>query len=140
LKHWFDDAIFDVRFSGGDVPGVRKPPRLLLRSTDDGRVGMIFDEGRTDPTFGAMLASGTAEIQYRIPNPRVWRVAALKHAYLGACLSLGEIPNTEHAAYVRGVLIAARDGDKGGLPPETGLSKGCGWLRRIGPPAGRRCS
>jgi hypothetical protein len=124
LKHWFDDAIFDVKFSGGDVPGKRKSPRILLRSTADGGIAMIFDKGRTDPNLGAMLASGTGEIHYRIPNPRAWRVAALKHAYLAACLSLGDVPNTEHAAYVRGVLVATRDGERGSPPPETGLTKG----------------
>ena len=124
LKHWFDGAIFDVKFSGGNVPGRRKSPRILLRSTADGQFGMIIDKGRSDANIGAMLASGPGEIHYRIPNPRVWRVAALKHAYLAACLALGEIPNTQHAAYVRGVLVATRDGKRGELPPETNLAKG----------------
>jgi hypothetical protein len=70
-----------------------------------------------------MLASGTGDIQYRIPNPRVWRVA-LKRTYLAACLALGEIPNTQHAAYVRGLLVATREGQRGELPPETGLARG----------------
>jgi hypothetical protein len=124
LRHWFDDAIFDVRFSGGEVPGMRKSPRILLRTDTEGRVGMILDVGKTDPNLDAMLTSGTGEIRYRIPNPRVWRMAALKHAYLGACLALGEVPNTELAAAVRGVLVASRDGDRGELPPETGLASG----------------
>lgn len=124
LRHWFDDAIFDVRFSGGDVQGNRRVPRILLRRDSEGRVGMLFDVGKVDPALEAILTSGTGQIHYSIPNPRVWRVAALKHAYLAACLALGEVPNTEHAAYVRGVLLTTRDTDRGQLPPETGLSKG----------------
>ena len=42
-----------------------------------------------------MLASGKVEMDYRIPIPTVWRVAALKHAYLGACLSLGKFPTVQ---------------------------------------------
>ena len=123
LKHWFDGAIFDVKFSGGDVPGVRRAPRVLLRTSPDGEVAMIEDKGKRDPEIGAMLASGTARIHYRIPNPRVWRVAALKHAYLAACLALGEIPNTDHAAVLRGVLVMTRDSKRGELPPENNLAK-----------------
>lgn len=123
LKHWFDGAIYDVKFSGGDVPGVRRAPRMLLRTSPDGEVAMIEDKGKRDPKIGAMLASGTSQIHYRIPNPRVWRVAALKHAYLAACLALGEIPNTDHAAALRGVLVMTRDSKRGQLPPENTLAK-----------------
>lgn len=123
LKHWFDGAIFDVRFSGGDVPGVRRAPRMLLRRSPGGEIVIIEDMGRRDPNIGAMMASGAAQIHYRIPNPRVWRVAALKHAYLAACLALGEIPNTAHAAALRGVLLATRDARRGELPPENNLAK-----------------
>jgi hypothetical protein len=123
LKHWFDSAIFDVKFSGGDVPGVRRAPRMLLRRSPNGKLAMIEDKGKRDPNISAMLASGSAQIHYRIPNPRVWRVAALKHAYLAACLTLGEIPNTDHAAALRGVLVTTRDARRGELPPENNLAK-----------------
>jgi len=123
LKQWFDGAIFDVKFSGGDVPGLRRAPRLLLRKSPDGELALIEDKGRRDPKFNAMLASGTAQIHYRIPNPRVWRVAALKHAYLAACLALGDIPNTDHAAALRGVLVRTRDAKRGELPPENNLAQ-----------------
>lgn len=124
LKHWFDDAIFDVRFSGGDTPGKRHVPRILLRPDSEDRVAMMFDVGKVDPAVDAILTSGTGQIHYKIPNPRVWRMAALKHAYLAACLALGEVPATDHAAYVRGVLVTTRDSERGQLPPDTGLSQG----------------
>jgi hypothetical protein len=62
---------------------------MLLRRSPNGKLAMIEDEGKRDRNISAMLASGSAQIHYRIPNPRVWRVAALKHAYLAACLTLG---------------------------------------------------
>lgn len=133
LKHWFDDAILDVEFSGGDVPGKRKMSRILVRTTVDGQVGLFF-EGRTDPNLGAMLASGTAEMSGRRPIPRIWLIAALKHAYLAACLTLGEVPSTDHAAAIRGLLITARDGARGELPPKTGLTTGL-RIARTGVPA-----
>lgn len=92
LKDWFDDAIGSVRFSGGDIPGRRRAPRILLRTTAEGEVGMFFDTGKSDADIGTMLASGQAEMHYRIPIPKVWRMAALKHAYLGACLGAGGDP------------------------------------------------
>lgn len=123
LKHWFDGAIFDVKFSGGDVPGVRRASRMLLRRSPEGELAMIEEKGKSDPNIRAMLASGTAQIHYRIPNPRVWRVAALKHAYLAACLALGKIPNTDHAAVLRGFLVRTRDARRGELPPENNLAR-----------------
>ncbi len=136
LRHWFDDAIFDVRFSGGEVPGRRKVPRILLRPDSENRVGMIFDAGEIDPALDTILRSGAGQIEYGVPNPKVWRVAALKHAYLAACLALGEVPDTDHAAAVRGVLVATRDRERGQLPPETGLSKGLRLARSHQPAQG----
>lgn len=124
LKDWFDDAIGQVRFSGGDVPGARKAPRVLLRTTTDGQVGLIIDVGKVDPAIEKMLTSGAAQIEYRIPVPVIWRLAALKHAYLGACLALGEIPNTPHAEQVRADLIAARDWRRGETFPESRIAGG----------------
>lgn len=53
---------------------------------------MFVDNRKSDAELRAMLASGAVEMHYRIPILNAWRVAALKHAYLGACLSLGGYP------------------------------------------------
>lgn len=111
-------------------------PRILLRPDSENRVGMIFDAGEIDPALDAILRSGTGQIECRVPNPRVWRMAALKHAYLAACLALGEVPDTDHAAAVRAVLVATRDRERGQLPPETGLSKGLRLARSHQPAQG----
>lgn len=124
LRDWFDDAIGSVRFSGGDVPGRRRVPRVLLRTTAEGECGLFFDTGKSDAELRAMLASGKVEVHYRIPIPKVWRVAALKHAYLGACLSLGEIPDSPMAGRVRADLMAARDSERGEPLPESRIAGG----------------
>lgn len=124
LKDWFDDAIRDVRFSGGDVPGRRRVPRVLLRTTAEGEFGLFVDNRKSDAELRAMMASGAVEMQYRIPIPNVWRVAALKHAYLGACLSLGEIPDSPLAGQVRADLMAARDSGRGKPFPESRIAGG----------------
>jgi hypothetical protein len=116
LRDWFDDAVGSVRFSGGDVPGKRRSPRVLLRTTADGKFVLIPDKGKSDADIGAMLASGQAEMSFRDPEPRVWRLAALKHAYLGACVALGEIPDTPLARQIRADLVAARDARRGEAP------------------------
>lgn len=96
---------------------------MLLRRSDTGELVIVEDSGRRDPNISAMLASGSLEIEYREPDPRVWRVAVLKHAYLGACLALGEIPTTDHAAAIRGLLVRTRDAVRGELPPDSNLAR-----------------
>lgn len=124
LKDWFDDAIGSVRFSGGDIPGRRRAPRILLRTTAEGEVGMFFDTGMSDVDIGTMLASGQAEMHYRIPITKVWRMAALKHAYLGACLALGEVPGSPMAQRVRADLVGARDSKWAEPFPESRIAGG----------------
>lgn len=57
-------------------------------------------------------------------EPVIWRVAARKHAYLGACLALAEISNTPHAERVRADLIAAREWRRGEPFPESRVAAG----------------
>lgn len=124
LKDWFDDAIVSVRFSGGDIPGRRRAPRILLRTTAEGEFGMFFDTGKSDADIGTILDSGQAEMHFRIPITKAWRMAALKHAYLGACLALGEIPDSPMAQRVRADLVAARDSKGAEHIPESRIAGG----------------
>lgn len=123
LRHWFDGAIFSVRFGGGGVRGKRKSARMLLRTTSSGEVALIQDAGKSHTDVRKIFASGAGEMDWREPDPRIWRVAVLKHAYLAACLALGDVPDTEHAAVLRGVLVQARDTTKGGVPASSNLAK-----------------
>ena len=115
LKDWFDDALRHVRFSGGDVRGVRSSPRLLLRWSPEGEF-ILFPESESDPTFQEMLESGSVLMHYSPPEPRLWCAAALKHAYLAACVCLRQIPMTPLADQVRAELLAVRDATRGKEP------------------------
>lgn len=115
LKDWFDHALRSVRFSGGDVPGVRRSPRLLLRWSPEGEF-ILFPESESDSTFQEMLKSGSVLMQYSPPEPRLWQAAALKHAYLAACVCLRQIPMTPLADQVRAELLAVRDATRGHEP------------------------
>jgi hypothetical protein len=47
------------------------------------------------------------------------RAGLLKHAYLAACLQLGEIPTTRHADEIRSELLSLRAGSRRKKLPET---------------------
>jgi hypothetical protein len=81
------------------------------------------DKGKVDPAFEAMLASGQFQMEFVEPAEPVWMVAALKHAYLGACLCLGEVPQTELADKVRAELVAVRDLPRGAPFPESSAAR-----------------
>ena len=51
-------------------------------------------------------------MHWREPEPSRYRTAALKHAYLAACLHLQTIPSGEEAEAVRAALLQARDADR----------------------------
>lgn len=136
LQDWFDDALVQVRFSGGGVLGKRKVPRILRRSTAEGEFVLFVDAGEVDPQIQEMLASGEVAIEYRNPDPAVWRLAALKHAYLGACLALGGVPTGLHAEQVRADLVAARDCVRGEPFPGSRMANGLRVARSFGPAHG----
>lgn len=69
-----------------------------------------------------ILASGEFNLSYREPDPRRWRLALLKHAYLAACLHLRCVPDTEDARKIRAALVAARDAPKNRRPPESEIA------------------
>lgn len=115
LKDWFDDALRHARFSGGEVRGVRRSPRLLLRWSPAGEF-ILFPESESDPTFQEMLESGSVLMHYSPPEPRLWSAAALKHAYLATCVCLRQIPMTPVADQVRAELLAVRDATRGKEP------------------------
>ena len=119
LLNWFDDAVDEVRFSGGGVQGRRRVPRLLLRETPAGEPVLMNDTGKVDPAFDTMLASGNFNVEFVEPPKELWVVAALKHAYLGACLCLGGIPASPLSHQVRTELVAARDSRRGMPFPES---------------------
>lgn len=117
LLDWYDDAIRAVWVGGEGIPGMRRTSRLLRRVAEDGACYLIF-EGAMDPGAAHVLAHN-AEFEMRLhpPSGDVVRLAALKSAYLGACLLLRHIPDTPRAMAIRDELVEARDAPrKGHLP------------------------
>jgi hypothetical protein len=79
-----------------------------MRVTPEGQP-VLFQVGQSDPNFDRMIQSGKIEFTIPVFNDRAFRLAALKSAYLAACLILREVPRTERAEAIRAELVAARD-------------------------------
>ncbi len=108
LIDWRDDALRHARATTDAVLGARKLPRLLRRRTPDGRFVLIID-GPMHPDAEPMLKGYEFSLQFKPPDPNRYKLAALKHAYLAACLDLQAIPETPSADLIRHDLRAARD-------------------------------
>ncbi len=119
LQHWFDHALVDVTFDhDGLVPGRRRIPPLYYTTSEDGSFALFVD-GPLTPAVRDMITSGEWRMNYRLPDPRRYRLALLKHAYLAACLHLGTVPDTATARSIRADLLAARDAPRSTRPPES---------------------
>lgn len=121
LRDWFDDAVGNVRLRGAAVRGRRKSSRLLLRRT--GSHFVLIPEYPLHPDLEPLFTSGKFEIEYRIPDRAIWSLAALKHAYLGACLLLQRIPDSPLAQRVRHDLLAVRDARARDALPESAVAQ-----------------
>jgi hypothetical protein len=108
LLDWRDDAIRHARASAENVTGRRRLPRVLRRRTPDGKFVLILD-GVGDPAIEEMFRVGAFSHFYAPPDRNRYKIAALKQAYLAACLDRQEIPDTPSARVIRADLIAARD-------------------------------
>jgi hypothetical protein len=117
LQDWFDYALVSVSFEHQDVPGRRRARKLLYRNGPSGFC--LLTEGDLAPEIRQMLDDGTFHLHYRRPDPRRYRLAALKHAYLAACLYLGYVPDIPDAEAIRADLLSARDSPKRSHPPAS---------------------
>jgi hypothetical protein len=118
LQHWFDDALVNVAFDhDGEVPGLRGVPPLYYRVALNHDSFVLFVDGELTAEVEQMIASGDWRMHYREPDPRRWRMALLKHAYLAACLYFGSVPDTADARTIRADLLAVRDLPRNSGPP-----------------------
>jgi hypothetical protein len=108
LIDWRDNAFRQTTATSDAIVGARKLPRLLHRRTADGEFALIID-GPMHPDAEPMLKGPEFALQFVPPNPRLYKLAALKHAFLAACLDLRAIPQTPCADLIRRDLLAARD-------------------------------
>lgn len=108
LKSWYEESIPRTYMQGGDVPGRRNSGSVLVRETADGVPVLIFDGG-SDPAVDEILASGSFEWDARPYDREKAVLAAVKSAYLIACLMIGQIPTSPKADAIRAELVRARD-------------------------------
>ncbi|MEB0000412.1 HNH endonuclease [Cryobacterium sp. RTS3] len=111
LQTWYEGSMGRVRISGGDVKGRRNAGEYLLRVTPDDEV-VLLPFGRSDPAVEDIIRSGQFEVTYPNPDGKAAHLAAVKTAYLAACLIMREIPRTPHSDAIRAELLAARDRDR----------------------------
>ena len=105
---WCLDAFVGTRASGSAAPGRRRLPPVYRRETRGGQFVLLVD-GSVDPAVRAILDAEKFTFEFRPPSMPLVRVAALKHAYLAACMAVGDIPDSEAAVRVREYLVSVRD-------------------------------
>lgn len=134
LQDWFDGALVNVKFEHPDVRGARRGPRIYVLDSPGGFALIPGDELAVE--VDTMLRAGTFDLHYRQPDPRRFRIALLKHAYLAACLYLGYVPDIDDAVAVREALIGVRDAPKRMVPPEEPLAQRLAVYRSGQPASG----
>jgi len=133
LVDWWEDAFGSVSFSHDDVAGRRRASRILIRQKDTGEPALVLHRG-IDPAINSMLASGgRVEMRCSPPDEHRCRLAALKGAYLAACLLLRSIPETPEAKAVRAELTAVRDLPRKRCPKISELCAGLKIRKSQGP-------
>lgn len=138
LQAWFDYALVGVTFDyDGDITGHRYVPTLYYRKASDGSF-LLAADGELSADARMMLSSGAVNITYQPPDPRRYRLALLKHAYLAACLYLRQAPGAGDAQTIRDDLLTVRDLPRKASPPESEIASRLDIYRsgvgRQGPP------
>ena len=99
-----------MTFSHDEVPGHRRASRILFRQTAKDEPVLVLDRGRLDPAIQRrMTLGGHFQLSFSLPDKHRCQLAALKNAYLAACLLLRKIPDTPQADAVRDELMNVRD-------------------------------
>ncbi|CAM5282787.1 HNH endonuclease [Leifsonia shinshuensis] len=109
LRDWYEGSLGTVRLSSAAVMGARFAGEFLLRETADGGF-MLLQQGKRDPESDRVLeAGGQFQMEYITADRARSHIAAVKSAYLAACLAVRAIPTGSRADALRAELVAARD-------------------------------
>lgn len=115
LQSWYDRRLSDVRVSAPDVRGSRRMPDILVRQLENGEPLLIHNVGKLDMSIDSLLSSLSEgestdlTLTFSVPSDLMVKIAALKHAYLAACLAIQDVPDSHEARCIRSLLVAARD-------------------------------
>lgn len=108
LIDWRDDAYRLTSVTAEGIVGARRLPRILHRQTPTGEFVLLVD-GPLHPEAEPMLQGNGFSLTITPPAPHLYKLAALKQAYLAACLDMKAVPYSPTAEAVRRELLAARD-------------------------------
>ena len=123
-----------VRFTTAGLRGKRLVRCVDMLTTDDGQFMLM---ARLDRESHAALAQAKQfGLEFRRPEKSRAKVAALKHAYLAACLALGQIPEGPHADKIRDLLVATRDLDRDAELPSSQIVEDTAIWRTHTAPSG----
>ncbi len=118
LLDYVDNAYTRFAATSDRLPGKRQLGRVLLRETSAGEPVWLVSSGpKFAPVMRELMQPGSAFMSVQQPPSRLrLRLAALKHAYLAACLCLQGIPESPQAREIRRVLVAVRDAPLSTVP------------------------
>lgn len=109
LQGWYEGSIGKVKLSGVDVTGKRFAGEYLVRENPAGGF-VLFQQGKRDPEVDRILQAGASfEMTYPEADTARMHVAAVKSAYLAACVALRAVPNSLRGEALRAELLAMRD-------------------------------
>ena len=112
LSAWYNDLLPSVRVGHPEVPGFRSVGDMSMMTNFDGRFVILTRSGFHPAVRSAALRTGRFDLSTHCHQDDRRQVAALKHAYLAACINLGEVPTGAEAAAIRNELVVARDAPK----------------------------
>lgn len=111
LIAWCTETQRRVAVTSPAFLGHRYFPSVDVRGTDNGQFALLVD-GPVHPDIRDALVSGELAVRYSPHNMRRVRLAALKNAYLAACILNGRIPDGDTADAVRDALMKVRDSSR----------------------------
>ncbi|KRA24071.1 hypothetical protein ASD65_06255 [Microbacterium sp. Root61] len=109
LQGWYENSIGKVKLSGAEVHGRRFAGEYLVRENAAGGF-ILFQQGSADAAVDQILQNGGSfEMTYPQADTTRTHIAAVKTAYLAACVTMRVVPNSPRAEALRAELLAARD-------------------------------
>ena len=135
LQRWYENSIGKVKMSGADVEGHRFAGEYLVRENTAGGF-ILFQQGKRDSAVDQILQNGRSfELIYPEADTARTHIAAVKTAYLAACVAMRAMPSSPRAEALRAELLAARDAPRSQRLELSPLMKSIRVARSVAEPA-----